>query len=117
MSGIDAPATPSEAARASRRREARRAGLNPDELSARFHRTLIDVLGRAAAWTCDRHGLGDVVLGGGCFQNEILVVGLEKALVDAGLEVWRPRELPAGDGAVALGQAVVAAAALAGRGD
>jgi len=96
-------------------REARRAGLNPGELSARFHRTLIDVLGRAAAWTCDRYGLGDVVLGGGAFQNEILVVGVEKALADTGLEVWRPRELPPGDGAVALGQAVVAAAAIANR--
>ncbi|MCP4571378.1 MAG: carbamoyltransferase HypF [bacterium] len=96
-------------------REARRAGLDPDELSARFHRTLIDVLGRAAAWTCDHHGLDQVVLGGGVFQNEILVVGVEKALHDAGLQVWRPQELPAGDGAVALGQAVVAAAVLHAR--
>jgi len=34
---------------------------------------------------------------------------VEQNLTGAGLRVWRPRQLPAGDGAVALGQAVIAA--------
>ena len=90
-------------------RDARRAGMAPADLSAMFHRTLIDVLGRAAAWTAVRYGLGDVVLGGGVFQNEILLAGLEEYLTDEGLRVWRPLQVPPGDGGISLGQAVVAA--------
>ncbi|MFO7608584.1 MAG: hydrogenase maturation protein HypF, partial [Candidatus Krumholzibacteriia bacterium] len=90
-------------------RDARRAGVEPAAISAMFHRTLIDLLGSAAAWAAGRYGLQDVVLGGGVFQNELLLVGVEQALADAGLRVWRPVQLPAGDGAIALGQAVIAA--------
>ncbi len=90
-------------------REARRAGVDAATISAMFHRTMIDLLGAAAAWAAGRYGLEDVVLGGGVFQNELLLVGVERALGGAGLRVWRPTQLPAGDGAVALGQAVIAA--------
>ena len=92
-------------------REARRAGLTPGDISAMFHRTLIDVLGRAAAATAARHGLRDVALGGGVFQNELLLDGVAATLADAGLRVFWPREVPPGDGGIALGQAVVAARA------
>jgi hydrogenase maturation protein HypF len=63
-----------------------------------------------------RHGLGDVVLGGGVFQNELLLAGLEEHLADAGLRVWRPQQVPPGDGGISLGQAVVAAQ-VAGNGN
>ena len=90
-------------------REARRAGVDAATVSAMFHRTLIDLLGCAAAWAAGRYGLQDVVLAGGVFQNEILLLGLEAELARAGLRVWRPRQVPPGDGAIALGQAVIAA--------
>jgi len=90
-------------------RDARRAGLEPGEISAIFHRTLIELFGRAAAWAAGRHNLGDVVLGGGVFQNEILLAGVEQNLTDAGLRVWRPEQVPPGDGGISLGQAVIAA--------
>jgi len=38
----------------------------------------------------------------------LMLAGLARALQEAGLDVLRPVELPPGDGAVALGQAVVA---------
>jgi hydrogenase maturation protein HypF len=93
-------------------REARRAGLTPPDISAMFHRTVIDVLGRTGAAIAARRGLRDVVLAGGVFQNEIVLAGVAAALAEAGLRVRRPREVPAGDGAIALGQAVVAARAV-----
>ena len=92
-------------------RDARRAGVAPAAISAMFHRTMIDLLGAAAAWAAGRYGLEDVVLAGGVFQNELLLAGVEKALTGAGLRVRRPVQAPAGDGAVALGQAVIAARA------
>ena len=84
------------------------AGAGVAELSARFHRTLIDLWTDAAATVARRHGLGTVVLAGGVFQNELLLTGVRDGLRARGLDVRRPLQLPANDGAVALGQAVVA---------
>jgi hydrogenase maturation protein HypF len=90
-------------------REARRAGVPAADLSAMFHRTLIEMLARTTVTLARRRELRDVVLGGGVFQNGIVLAGVSRALADADLRVLRPRELPPGDGAVAVGQAVVAA--------
>ena len=51
-------------------------------------------------------GVGTVALGGGCFQNALLVDLTKAALELAGFEVLVPRELPPNDGAIAAGQAV-----------
>jgi len=98
-------------------REARRAGVSAPEISAMFHRTLIEILARAAGWAAARHELPDIVLGGGVFQNEILLAGLSQRLRRDGLQPWYPTQVPPGDGGVSLGQAAVAAAriALAGK--
>ena len=87
----------------------------PDEISARFHRTLIDMWTEAVLTASSHTGWRKVVLAGGVFQNEILLPGMLAALGDRGLEVFSPLDLPANDGAIALGQAVVARARLGGR--
>jgi hydrogenase maturation protein HypF len=81
---------------------------SPAEISARFHRTLIDLLAAAALQASSRTGIRDVVLAGGVFQNEILMAGLCQALTRLDLRPHRPEQCPANDGAVALGQAVIA---------
>ncbi|PIV81068.1 carbamoyltransferase HypF [bacterium CG17_big_fil_post_rev_8_21_14_2_50_64_8] len=83
-------------------------GIAAETISARFHRTLIDRLAAATVAVASAADLSTVALGGGVFQNEIMLAGLARALQEAGLDVLRPVELPPGDGAVALGQAVVA---------
>jgi len=87
-----------------------REGATPAETSARFHRTLIDLLVDAAGEARRRTGLTRVVLGGGVFQNEILLTETARLLTAAAFTVHRPVLTPANDGAVALGQAVVARA-------
>ena len=77
-------------------------------ISARFHRSLIDLLGRAAERAARETGCRDVVLAGGVFQNELLISGLDRALATSGFDVLRPIQLPPNDGAVAVGQAVIA---------
>lgn len=89
------------------------AGAPPAEISARFHRTLLDLLAAAAQAAHRATGLTDVVLAGGVFQNEILLQGMLQSLAAVGLRPWRPVRCPANDGAVALGQAAVARARLA----
>jgi hydrogenase maturation protein HypF len=53
-----------------------------------------------------------VVASGGCFQNAMLAERVRAAL--AGFDVRLHREVPPGDGGIALGQVVVADAVAAG---
>jgi len=53
-----------------------------------------------------------VALSGGCFQNKILLEGAIDKLKNAGFDVYCHRQVPANDGGICLGQAVVAASML-----
>ena len=85
-------------------------GTPPATISTRFHRTLADLLTRAALLAHRETGLSTVVLAGGVFQNEILTRIMMTALEKAGLRPFRPELCPSNDGGVALGQAVIARA-------
>jgi hydrogenase maturation protein HypF len=87
-------------------------GRNAALVSARFHEALANAgaeLVRRAAEEC---GKLPVVLTGGCFQNARLAAGIVRRL-DTSFEVYQHAFVPPGDGGIALGQAVVADAALA----
>ena len=77
-------------------------------ISARFHNTIVAATADVVCAAARAHGALPVVLTGGCFQNPRLTEGLAGAL--AHLSVQLHREVPPGDGGLALGQAVVAAA-------
>ncbi len=51
-----------------------------------------------------------IVLGGGSFQNRVLFEGMVARLEAAGFAVLTPAQVPANDGGIAFGQALVAAA-------
>ncbi|HJW92018.1 MAG TPA: carbamoyltransferase HypF [Thermoanaerobaculia bacterium] len=80
------------------------AGRSAPTISARFHNTL-------AAVTVELIHAADadlpVALGGGCFQNARLTESITAALRDQ-QRVFIGREVPPGDGGIALGQAVIA---------
>jgi len=80
------------------------------EISAKFHRTLIQLFAEFCDGVRREHGLNRVVLSGGCFQNATLLGGLIKALEGKKFEVFSHEQVPANDGGIALGQAVAAAA-------
>jgi len=82
-----------------------RAGHDAAFISARFHASLADL---ALAWA-QLSRLPDVVLSGGCFQNERLTELVQAKLSGAGFRVHRHRAFPPNDGCISLGQAVVAA--------
>ena len=82
-----------------------RAGVDRRRIARRFHEALI-ALGVAIA---ERAGISDVVLSGGCFQNRLLVDGLESKLERAGFTVYAPAAVPANDGGLSVGQAWLAA--------
>jgi len=84
-------------------------GEAPGRVSARFHNAMADVGAALVRLAARQHGPRPVVLTGGCFQNAWLAEGVKLRLQGA-FEVYLHREVPPGDGGLALGQAVVAAA-------
>jgi len=86
------------------------AGVPSGVVAARFHRGLARLVEQTALDLCDREGVDRVVLSGGVFQNRLLLEGVGGSLRSAGLKVLIPETLPANDGGLSLGQAVIAAA-------
>ncbi|MFZ1109601.1 MAG: carbamoyltransferase HypF [Rhodomicrobium sp.] len=85
-------------------------GADAPLVAAKFHAGLAATLAGAAARLAERHGCKTAVLCGGVFNNKLLLEGVEERLAAAGLDTLSPAQFPAGDGAIALGQAVIAAA-------
>jgi hydrogenase maturation protein HypF len=86
-----------------------RRGESASLISCRFHNALIEIFVHLAILLRDRTGLERACLSGGTFQNVYLHEGLGTRLRAAGFEVFTHSEVPAGDGGLSLGQAMVAA--------
>jgi len=86
------------------------AGAGAPAIAARFHATVAEMLLSAARRAREETGLARVCLSGGCFANALLIERLAPALESDGFDVYAHRDVPPGDGGVALGQAYVAAA-------
>ena len=87
-------------------------GLPTSEIGAKFHRTIVALFAEVCMSVRNESKLNRVVLSGGCFQNALLLTGLIKALELHKFEVFTHRQVPANDGGISLGQALVAAASL-----
>lgn len=86
-----------------------RAGVAPEVIAARFHASVAGLVVRFAEICRERTGLGVVALGGGVFQNAVLLDAAHRLLTERGFTVLRPRLLPPNDGGIAFGQLLVAA--------
>ena len=95
---------------------ARIKGKETEAIAAAFHRTIIGAIVAMTEAVRQQTGLGMAVLSGGCFQNRLLLEGTVRELEKGGFEVFSHRNLPANDGCIALGQAVVAGARIEARG-
>ena len=83
-------------------------GCPVEEISARFHNTLAAAIVEVCARIRQRDGLDRVCLSGGTFQNLYL---LERTIVELrrrNFAVFLHAQVPANDGGIALGQAVIA---------
>jgi hydrogenase maturation protein HypF len=86
-----------------------RGGGKPALLAAAFHIAVADRAIRTASEVAGQEGITTVALGGGTFQNALLVPLIRDGLRERGLEVLLPRMLGPNDGAISYGQAAVAA--------
>ncbi len=87
------------------------AGVELPVTAARFHGALCSGIVRVARSVEAQR----VALTGGCFVNRVLLEGAADALDEAGFEVLLHRQVPCGDGGIAVGQALVAAARMAAQ--
>ena len=79
----------------------------PDVAAVKFHNALVNWILEVAAAA----GVGQVVLSGGVFQNRYLVERAAARLEARGFSVFTHQRVPASDGGLALGQAVLAGGA------
>ncbi|NUQ61810.1 MAG: carbamoyltransferase HypF [Pirellulales bacterium] len=83
----------------------RQSGVPISRISARFHAALAEL----AVAVARRWGGRQVVLSGGCFQNALLAGLVRRRLLEGSFEVYTHRQVPPGDGGIALGQLSIAA--------
>lgn len=79
-------------------------GVAIGTISAKFHNTLAEIIVAVA----QQIGLERVVVGGGCFQNRLLLEGTVRRLRASGLRPFWPHRVPPNDGGLALGQLYIA---------
>lgn len=87
------------------------AGRPPSLISARFHNTIAAATVEVSRAALDGRGDVPVVISGGCFQNARLAESIIHGLRSSA-RVYMNRDVPPGDGGLALGQAFVANAKL-----
>jgi hydrogenase maturation protein HypF len=82
-------------------------GRSPATVSARFHNTVAEVTMELARTELAARGDMPVVLSGGCFQNARLAESVLKGLSGTN-RIFMNRDVPPGDGGIALGQTAIA---------
>jgi hydrogenase maturation protein HypF len=85
-------------------------GADAPRIAMRFHRALANATAAACAQLAELHAIETVALGGGVWQNRLLLELTTTALEARGLRVLVPERLPPGDGGLSYGQAAIAAA-------
>jgi hydrogenase maturation protein HypF len=84
------------------------AGRRVGEISSRFHNSLSAAIGEVCSRIAQSDAVRRVCLSGGSFQNLYLLGRTVVELRRRGLEVFLHAQVPANDGGLSLGQAVIA---------
>jgi hydrogenase maturation protein HypF len=90
------------------------AGIPSSKISARFHRGLAESVREMCQKIRSETSIDEVILSGGVWQNITLLGRTLSLLREDGFRVYLHREVPANDGGLSLGQAVIAAARMRG---
>ena len=86
-------------------------------IAARFHNTVARVILNVSLRIRETEGLNRICLSGGTFQNQLLLARALTQLREHRFEVFLHSSVPANDGGISLGQAVIANEILRGGGE
>ncbi|HLO83691.1 MAG TPA: carbamoyltransferase HypF [Nostocaceae cyanobacterium] len=84
--------------------------VTPEEIATKFHKSLTNAVVKIVQHLTVENTINNVVLTGGVFQNRILLEQVTKNLQKLDINVLTHSLVPANDGGLSLGQAVIAAA-------
>lgn len=87
-----------------------KSGVPREIIAARFHHSVAEAITRTCARLRSQTGIHTAALSGGVFQNQLLLNRTMDRLEAEGLRVLTHSRVPANDGGISLGQAVIAAA-------
>ena len=82
-------------------------GYTLTALSQWFHHSLINTFTKIVQTLKDKHGIEQIVISGGVFQNRLLFEGLLDSLTSNGFDVHTHKQVPTNDGGIALGQVAI----------
>ena len=85
-----------------------RAGMAPGRIAARFHNSLAHLCLAVCQRLRQQHGLSEVALSGGVWQNVTLLEKTAVLLTNHQFTPYLHQKVPANDGGLALGQAAIA---------
>jgi hydrogenase maturation protein HypF len=77
-------------------------------ISAKFHNAVVQMIVKMCSELTRESGIRSIVLSGGCFQNRRLLKQVTTELRKCKLNVLNHHQVPANDGGISLGQAVIA---------
>ncbi|HGH3371352.1 TPA: carbamoyltransferase HypF [Kluyvera cryocrescens] len=80
------------------------------ELSRRFHSTVVDMICEVSKRLLEHIGTKQIVLSGGVFCNEFILVNSLNNLESCGFQAYSHKLVPTNDGGISLGQVVIATA-------
>jgi hydrogenase maturation protein HypF len=80
-------------------------------ISAKFHNGVANLVAEICNMARKAHGINEVALSGGVWQNIILLRNTIFLLEQSGFTIYIHRQIPPNDGGLALGQAAIAAQA------
>jgi len=78
----------------------------PAQRAADFHASLAQVLLTQALQARESHGIGQIALAGGVFQNRVLTAAACQLLAGAGFAVTLPEHIPVNDAGISYGQVI-----------
>jgi hydrogenase maturation protein HypF len=84
-------------------------GVSRSLIAARFHNGLAQMVATASSRLRTETGINEIAISGGVWQNITLLGRTLSLLQKQGFRVYLHREVPANDGGLSLGQAVIAA--------
>jgi len=83
-------------------------GMSQATISAKFHKTVANMIFDMCQLIGNKTGISQVALSGGVFQNRLLLGKIVPLLESADFSVFTHKQVPCNDGGISLGQAVIA---------
>lgn len=83
-------------------------GISATVVSYRFHAGVAEIITEICKKIKEENNISEAVLSGGVFQNALLLNMVCKKLKEAGFTAYVHKRLPANDGCISAGQAIIA---------